>query len=104
MRVYRESAFVSGFGLFATKDEILVIFGDVLALVMLRVQGPVDIPVGIGGWSGEILVLGLVHHLQIHPILVLALIIDLQAAGDITGFRIMPALGSASLIVLYCKF
>lgn len=82
----------------------MAIFADVSALVMIRVQGPIDIPVRIGGWRGKILVLGLMHDLQIHPILVLTLIIDLQAAADITGFRIMPAPGLASLIVLYRKF
>jgi len=71
---------------------------------VIPVQGPIDLPVGIGGRSGGILILALVHDLQVHPVPVLALIVLLHAAGDIAGVRITPALSLAGLVILDGQF
>src|SRR5487761_305720 len=105
MRAYSESSGRSAFfGLFAAEDVVFGIFSDIAAMVAIPVQGPIGLPVGIGGRSGGILILALVHDLQVHPVPVLALIVLLHAAGDIAGVRITPALGLAGLVILDGQF
>src|SRR5574337_1582798 len=100
MRAYTESCRASGFRRFTAEDVVLAILADVTAVITIPIQGPVGFAGNGGRNRRRVLVLALAHDLQVSPVAVLTLVVQLHAASHIARVRIVPTLRLAVVIVV----
>lgn len=81
------------------EDVVAIIFADVFAMVSTPFQRPIANWGRRRGGCRGIRILCLMHELEVHPVSILAFIIELHAAGDVAGVWIRQALCPAELII-----